>query len=166
MKKPNEIAAAYSDAGQAKINNTPTKTFLLSVLAGAYIALGALGSQIANASVADTGMVRFIGALVFPVGLVMVIIAGAELFTGNSLLVIPVLDKKADVTGMLKNWLIVYAGNFIGSLLVAAAAVYGHLPGFFDGKLAALMVSTAATKTSLTFSEGLIRGILCTLHAA
>lgn len=91
----------------------------------------------------------------------MVLIAGSELFTGNTLIILAVLEKKITVLKMLKNWLFVFIGNFLGAALVALGVVYGHTPDLFGGELAGSIVAAGASRCNLSFSESLIRGILC-----
>ncbi len=161
MKSPAEIAIRYEGAGKGKTELSSCKTFLLGILAGAYIALGGLGSQIASCSITDPSTARLISSVVFPIGLFMVLVGGAELFTGNCLIIIPVLSKKAKLSGMLRNWLLVYLGNMVGGFIIAAIATYSHLYNFDNGNLAVKVVSTAVTKSNISFSDGLLRGILC-----
>ena len=163
MHTPGEIAERYKKAGAAKTKLPVGKMFVLAIFAGIFIALGAFGSQVAGVSAGSASLGKFLSALVFPVGLLMVIMAGAELFTGNSLLVIPVLSKEAKVSGMLKNWVVVYIGNLAGSIFVAAILTYSHSYNLFDNALAASVVGTAVSKTSLSFSDALLRGILCNI---
>ena len=91
MKSPLEIAQKYVAAGEAKAKLPLTNLLLLGILAGAFIALGAFGSSVASCNVACAAASRMMSALVFPIGLTMVVVTGAELFTGNCLLIIPVL---------------------------------------------------------------------------
>jgi len=162
MNSPAAIARMYSDVGAAKTRMSAAKTFVLAILAGAFIALGAFGSSIVSCGqFGATG--RLLSGIVFPVGLMLVVVAGAELFTGNCLLLISVLDKRTSVIGMLKNWLIVYFGNFAGGVLIAALVVFSHSNSIFNGELAHLAVSTAVAKVSLSFGEAFLRGILCNI---
>jgi formate/nitrite transporter FocA (FNT family) len=164
MNSPAEVAKNYLAIGKAKTQNGFMKLFVLGILAGAFIALAAIGATTAAVSVASASVGKFLGACVFPVGLTMVLIAGSELFTGNALIIIPVLSKEATWGGMLRNWVIVYIANFIGSIAVAALVVYGHTPDLFggaEGGLAASIVKAAAAKSSLSFWDAFIRGILC-----
>ena len=161
MYAPSEIAKRYSDAGAAKTRLNIPKMFILAIFAGIFIALGAFGSQVASVDAGGKSVGRFLSALVFPVGLLMVIMAGAELFTGNSLIIISVLDKKAKISGLLKNWIIVYIGNLIGSIFVAAVLTYSHSYDLFNKALAEGVVATAQGKVALSFSDALLRGILC-----
>ncbi|MCR5156010.1 MAG: formate/nitrite transporter family protein [Butyrivibrio sp.] len=161
MKSPAAIAAAYETAGTAKTHMSFRKTFLLGILAGAYIALGGLGSQIASVCAPDPSTARVISSVVFPIGLFMVLIGGAELFTGNCLILVPVLSKKATLKGMLRNWIIVYFGNMVGAFIIAFIANFSHTYAFADGALAKAVVSTAVAKSTISFGDGLLKGILC-----
>ena len=161
MKSPAEIAATYESVGKGKTELPALKTFLLGILAGAYIALGGLGSQIASCTAADPSSARMISSVVFPIGLFMVLVGGAELFTGNCLIFIPVLSGKAKLSGMLKNWVLVYFGNMVGGFLIALIASTSHIYSFANNALAESVISTAVTKANISFSDGLLRGILC-----
>ncbi len=161
MKSPAEIAAKYESVGKDKTELPALKTFLLGILAGAYIALGGLGSQIASCCAANPSSARMISSVVFPIGLFMVLVGGAELFTGNCLIFIPVLSGKAKLSGMLKNWILVYFGNMVGGFLIALTASTSHIYSFANNALAESVISTAVAKVTITFSDGLLRGILC-----
>jgi formate/nitrite transporter len=134
---------------------------LLGVLAGMFIALAGVGATIAPVTVASASLGKLIGAAVFPVGLAMVLLAGSELFTGNCLIVIPVLEKQVKIREMIKNWCFVYIGNFVGSILIAALSVYGGTFSLFGNAAAASLIKTAVNKVGLSFSDALLRGILC-----
>ena len=153
MKTSKELTAGYDAIGRMKTGLPTWKMFLFGMYAGAFIALGALGSQIAG-----TVSGRLAGAFVFPVGLTMVLLVGVELFTGNCLLSIPLCNGTVSSGGVLRNWAVVYLGNFVGSLLVALAAVYG---GALSGDIAAVAMKAAETKTSLSVAQALIRGVMC-----
>ncbi len=130
------------------------KTLLLGILAGMFIALAGVGATFGNVYVN-----KVMGAAIFPAGLAMVIIAGSELFTGNCLLILPVLEKTITAGKMLRNLVIVYIGNLIGAVLVAAMTVYG---GTFDG-ISEAVIATAVAKATLPFGMALLRGILCNI---
>ena len=158
---PAEVARNYVVTGKAKVCTPVGKMFLLAVLAGAFIAMGGVGATTVAVSVPLASVGKFVGACVFPGGLTMVLLAGSELFTGNTLLVIPLFQKEITLAGMLKNWGVVYLGNLLGGLLVAAGVVYSHQPDLFGKQMAVSVISTAAAKCSLTFGDAVIRGILC-----
>ena len=161
MNSPKEVAQNYSATGVAKTKYTVTKMLVLSILAGMFIGLAGVGSTMAAASIASASVAKLVMALVFPVGLIMVLIAGSELFTGNCLIVISVMEKDVKLRAMFKNWIIVYIGNFIGSIIIALLTVYSGTFSAFSNAAAALLIKTAVTKVGLSFSDALLRGILC-----
>ena len=161
MNSPKEIAQNYVATGTAKANLPISKMLALGILAGMFIALAGVGSTIAPATIASNSLGKLIGAAVFPAGLAMVLVAGSELFTGNNLIIIPVLQKEVKLQAMLKNWFFVYIGNFIGSLFIAAITIYGGTFSVFNDAAASAVINTAVTKVNLTFSDALLRGILC-----
>lgn len=161
MNSPSEIGKLYVKAGKGKMELPVSKMLILGVFAGAYIAFGAVCSQAIAVSIPLQSVAKAAGSFVFPIGLMMVLVAGSELFTGNCLLVIPVLEGEGTMSEMLKNWLFVYIGNLVGGVMVAAACTYGHVYSLFDQQLAASVVAIAAGKVSLSFGDAIIRGILC-----
>lgn len=163
MYTPAEIAKNYVDIGAEKTRMQTGRLLLLSILAGVFIALAGVGCQAVAVSIPMASLGKFLGACIFPAGLTMVLLAGSELFTGNTLIIISVLEKRATWGGLLRNWILVYLGNLVGGILVAACVTYGHTLSLFDGGFAASVVSSAAGKVQLTFSEGFFRGILCNL---
>lgn len=158
---PGEVAKNYIATGKAKVNTPVSKMFLLAILAGAFIGLGGVGATTVAVSIPYASVGKFVGACVFPGGLTMVLLAGSELFTGNTLLVIPLLEKEVSAAGVLKNWVVVYIGNIVGGFLVAAGIVYSHQVSLFGNQMAVSVISTAASKCTLTFGDALIRGIFC-----
>lgn len=164
MLSPKEIAKATVNVGYEKVNKSSTTLLFLGVLAGAFIAFGAVGSTIMGALVKDEGVAKFIGASVFPVGLILVIMAGAELFTGNNLMTLGLMTKRYGVKDMFRNWIIVYAGNFIGSLAVALLIAKS---GLYEGVVADTAISIAVKKTTIITNLGLgavlSRAILCNI---
>ncbi len=163
MKSPAAIASTYETIGTAKTKLSFRKTFLLGILAGAFIALGGLGSQIASVCAPDPSAARLVSSIVFPIGLFMVLVGGAELFTGNCLIIIPVLSKKATISSMLRNWVIVYLGNMVGGFLIALLANFSHTYDFADKALAQAVINTALAKSGISFADGLLKGILCNI---
>ena len=163
MRRPAEIATSFIKIGENKASLPAIKMLILGIFAGMFVALAGAGSSIAATTVSNPSLSRLCNAMIFPAGLVMVLLAGSELFTGNSLMVISVLEKKINLKGLLKNWVVVYIGNLLGSMFVAVLFVFSHVPGMFDGKLAEFMVASAAAKTHLTFSDAFLRAILCNI---
>ena len=148
MNSPKEIANNYIAIGKGKVNTPVAKMFVLGILAGIFIAFGGVASTAAAVSIPLASVGKFLGACIFPGGLTMVLLAGSELFTGNCLLVIPLCKKEITLGGMLKNWVVVYLGNMVGGIGVAAICVFSHQAGLFNNGLAASMISTAAGKVS------------------
>lgn len=163
MKSPLEIAQKYVAAGEAKAKLPLTNLLLLGILAGAFIALGAFGSSVASCNVACDAASRMMSALVFPIGLTTVVVTGAELFTGNCLLIIPVLAGRMKFTSMLRNWLFSYIGNFIGSLIIVLLICFSRSCMMYGGLLADGMVALALSKVKLGFAEAFLRAILCNI---
>ena len=164
MNSPKEIAQNYIAIGVAKTMNPAIKTLVLGMLAGMFVALASTGATIVQATLVNTQLAsvgRLLSGAVFPTGLVMVLLAGSELFTGNCLLIIPVLQRKIKIRAMLKNWLLVYIGNFAGSLLVALITIYGGTYSLFSNTAAAYAIYTAAGKVNMSFDAALLRGVLC-----
>ena len=160
-----EILEKVSDSGIAKAEGKTSRLLIWALLAGAYIAFGAQASQMVSfnllADPDSLGVGRLVSAAVFPVGLMMVVLCGAELFTGNCLMIIGVLDRKIRISGMLRNWVLVYLGNFLGALLVVALMKSTGLWGTGSGLLGASVIKTAQAKVQLSFGQAFVRGILC-----
>lgn len=161
MFSPAEITKNYVAIGKGKVNTPIPKMLLLAVMAGAFIALGGVGATTAAVSIPMASVGKFVGACIFPGGLTMVLLAGSELFTGNCMLTIPLLEKEITAGGMLKNWIVVYTGNMIGGLLVAAGMVYSNQFGLFGNGMAVSAMSAAAGKCTLSFTQAFIKGIFC-----
>ena len=124
-----ETADNYANSGAGKTKLPLSKMLLLAILAGALIAFPGAVTNMATYALDNNSTIRMISGLLFAFGLGMVILSGAELFTGNTLISISVLDKRASFAGMLRNWIFVFIGNFIGSMIVAfAPASAGSAP--------------------------------------
>lgn len=158
---PKECAANYAAAGRAKTQMPILKMFLLAVLAGFFIAMGGAVTNTAAHSIANVGIARMVCGLLFPFGLAMVVLTGAELFTGNTLITISVLDGQATMMGMLRNWAVVYLGNAAGAMLVAAGCAFGGQLNYSGGQLAVFTMKLAAGKCALPLGSAIILGILC-----
>lgn len=160
---PKEIAARIEQAGTVKSQNNPLRTFALAILAGAFIAFGALFYTLVTYDTGGmaAGVIRLLGGLVFCLGLILVIVAGAELFTGNNLIVMAYVDRKVTLKQLLRNWCIVYIGNFIGAVgIMFLVYLSGHWQ-IGDGALANKVLTIANGKVNLTWMEAFSRGVLC-----
>ncbi len=162
IKKPGEIAEVVAcSVGVAKCNLSAIKAFILAIFAGVFIGFGAILATTVltgTAAVTGVGISKFLGGAVFSVGLMLVVICGAELFTGNNLIINSTLSKETSWAGLGKNWLIVYVGNFVGSILLAVI-YFGS--GLGDGPFGETAVAIANGKVDLTWMESFCRAILC-----
>lgn len=163
MHSPLEIAKNYVEVGVHKSNLSIFKMILLGFFAGMFIGFAGIASTTASSTIAVPSVAKLVGALVFPAGMAMVLVAGSELFTGNNLIILAVLAGKTSVGKMLKNWFFVYLGNFLGAAFVAVLVVYGHTPDLFQGVLAAAIVNAAKARTNLSVADAFVRGILCNI---
>lgn len=154
MLAPAEIAKFSISVAEKKAKLPAFKMLLLGTFAGAFIALAATAATFGNVYVG-----KLAGACIFPAGLAMVIIAGSELFTGNCLMLTALFSKKNKLRQLLKNWGLVFLGNFIGSILVVLMVVYS---GVFDN-IADIVMTTANNKINLGFGEAFLRGVLCNI---
>jgi formate/nitrite transporter len=157
--KPAEIAALIETAGVAKAALPLHRMAVLAMLAGAFIGFGAAFWCIAMAG-ADPGFGphRVLGGTVFALGLILVVVGGAELFTGNALMVMATVDRRITLGALLRNWGIVYLGNLMGAVGLAVAL---GLSGLLDGPMGAVAAKAATTKAALPPLEAFVRGALC-----
>ena len=160
---PLEITEYVEEMGVKKASNKTGQTLLLGVLAGAFIALGAYGSAAASHSVTNFGLQKIVAGIVFPVGLIFVLVCGAELFTGNCLLSIAVAQKRISLKDMIRNLILVYVGNFTGALMIAALIYGAGLLELNNGGIGGYAIKVAATKANLSLSQGFFSGILCNI---
>lgn len=158
---PGEIAANYVSMGKKKAETSLRNLLLMGVLAGMFIALAAVAANTASCTITSPGLAKLTAGAVFPAGLIMVLLAGGELFTGDCLILISVLEKETTAAKMLRCWIVVYLGNFVGSLLIAWAVNEAGQLSLFSGALAAATVKTAVAKTSLSFFSAFLLGVLC-----
>lgn len=160
---PPAMAARASDLGASKAGLDFTRTFVLAVLAGAFIALGAMFATVVTADAGDMpfGITRLAAGLVFSLGLVLVVVAGAELFTGNNLIVMAWADRRITLARLLRNWGIVYAGNLVGALATVLLIFAARQYEFGDGAVGANAMKIADAKVSLGWGQAVALGALC-----
>jgi formate/nitrite transporter len=159
---PKEVAEKVENVGVAKAGLPLLSMAALGVLAGGFIGLGALYfTIIASDPALPFAITRVLGGVVFSLGLILVIIAGAELFTGNNLLVMAWVAGRISTATLLKNFAVVFTANFVGAAgLAALVALSGH-GKMASGALAQTAIAIAANKCALPFGEAFIKGILC-----
>ncbi|MDR0289399.1 MAG: formate/nitrite transporter family protein [Treponema sp.] len=164
-RTPMEILAYTSDVGLVKAQRKIPSLLILAVFAGAFISFAAEGSSMAAHNLLSNpdmyGLGRALTGYVFAVGLMMVMLTGGELFTGNNLIIVAVLDRRVTVKQMLINWFFAYIGNFAGCLLVAWLMVHSRLLNTSGGLLGGMTIKIAADKTALTFGSAFLLGLLC-----
>jgi len=162
---PSEITEATIQTGIKKSKMTIVNMVILGILAGAFIAFAAEGSNMAAfnlfAKPETYGLGKVLAGAVFGTGLMLVLIAGGELFTGNTMIIAGVLEKKVSIKAMLKNWFFVYVGNFIGSIFIAYMMNKSGLFSSGDNMLGAVTIKIAAYKVGLTFMQAFFLGIMC-----
>ncbi len=172
---PAKMASRMEDVGVNKSKLNVWSMFALGILAGAFIGCGAIfattvgAGGIAIKAGADTafttglpyGVVRLLSGLVFCLGLIAVVVAGAELFTGNTLIVMAFASKKVSWQALLRNWVVVYAGNLVGSVLTALVMLASKQFTFGGGAVGVSAVTIANAKVSLDFVQAIALGIMC-----
>jgi formate/nitrite transporter len=159
---PSEMEKRVESASISKAKLSFLSLFMLSILAGNFIALGAeFYTLVTFDSELSYGLTKAIGGLAFSLGLILVIVAGAELFTGNNLIMMGFASRVVTFKQMLKNWGVSYIGNFIGSISVVVLMYFTNLWKIQDSLLGASAVIIANDKVNLTFLEGFSRGMLC-----
>jgi formate/nitrite transporter len=145
-----------------KLEKTPGKLLLGGFLAGAYIGFaGQIFTLVTLPQELPWSLRQLLGGLVFSVGLVMVVLGKADLFTGNCLLVAHCIKEKAPLRRVLLNWALVYGGNFLGAVFLALLYIASGLPEVQGGAVAERIAAIAQGKAAITFSQGFFRGILC-----
>lgn len=163
---PVEITAKAEQVGVKKAQLTTTQMFVLALLAGMLIGFGAIFSTTAIAGtngLLPHGVTRLVAGVTFSFCLVMVVVTGAELFTGNTLMVVALANRKLELGRMLKNWLVVYVGNFLGSVALAAVVFGSGQYRSGNGAVGATALSIATTKVGLGFGQAIALGILANI---
>ena len=160
---PSEIVDYTEETGIKKAGMPVLRTLLLAFLAGVFIALASVGSNIISHDIENIGVAKYLAGLIFPTGLILVVIAGAELFTGNNLISIAALSGKVKWSKYFWNLIMVWLGNLVGSVFIALLFYLSGQLNYTDGLLGAYTIKVAALKTSLSFTEAFASGILCNL---
>lgn len=160
---PPQMAAKAEQIGVAKAKICLAKLFTLAVLAGAFIGLGAAFSTTVTTGLGGTpwGLVRLAAGATFCLGLILVVVAGAELFTGNNLIVMAWAGGKVSFRSVLRNWVVVYLGNLAGSLATAGLVFYSEQYFFGDRAVGVNALNIANAKCAIAFVPGLALGVLC-----
>lgn len=163
---PAEMATRAEYIGVRKAEAPALATFMLAVLAGAFIAFGAIFATTVGAGTAGAlpfGLSRVLTGLVFCLGLILVVVGGAELFTGNNLIVMAWASGKVSTGSLLRNWGIVYVGNFLGAIGTALLVLFSRQYAFGDGLVGATALGIAISKINLGWLQAITLGILCNI---
>jgi formate transporter FocA len=161
---PAEMASQAESLGIAKANMPYLKTLVLAVLAGAFIAFGAVFfTTVTTASTMSYGITRLIGGICFSLGLVLVIVGGAELFTGNNLIIMAWANKKVNTIQILINWGLVYLGNFIGAMFIVFLMMMSKQYLSASGQVGIQTLNIAKAKCEMGFIQAFSLGILCNI---
>lgn len=160
---PQDMALKAEQVGMAKAAMGFYKMFTLAVLAGAFIALGAVFATTVTTGAQGLpfGVVKLLGGLVFCLGLILVVVGGAELFTGNNLIVMAWAGRRVSSARLLRNWAIVYAGNFLGAFATAALMFFTGSHYFGGGAVGLNMLAIANAKCGLDFGQAVALGVMC-----
>ncbi len=164
LKKPNEIAVALREAGRRKTQLSLDRMFILGILAGVYIGFGAQLATTVSMDLAPkvgVGLSNLISGGAFSVGLMLVVLGGAELFTGNNLIWLSFLSRRSTATAVLRNWITVFLGNFVGSILLAILIFIGGFYTMGGNALGIRALTIANSKVNIGFMQLIARGIVC-----
>ncbi len=156
-----EVVEQNIQNGIKKTNLTTKKLILLGIAAGFFIGIGAEASSLAMHGISNVGLARTVAGAVFPIGLMLIVLLGGELFTGNCLISMAVYDKKAKLKGMIRNLTIVYISNFIGAALMAWMINNCGQLNFSDGGAGAFTIKVALGKVGIDPMQAIVSGILC-----
>ena len=161
---PSEMAVKAQNIGIKKAATPFLQLFSLAVLAGSFIAAGAFFAttvSVGASGILPYGIIRLLMGLAFCLGLILVVVGGAELFTGNNLIIMAWASRKISTLALLRNWLIVYFGNFVGSFLTAVLLFWTKQYSFSDGAVGVTILKIAVSKVNLDFFQAIALGIIC-----
>ncbi len=160
---PPAMASKAEGVGVKKASLDFVTTFTLAILAGAFIATGAIfcTTVLAGTSTIPYGVARLLGGTVFALGLILVVVGGSELFTGNNLIMMAFASGKVSLSGLLRNWAIVYVGNFVGAMLTAIIMFLSKQYTFGAGSIGLTALNIGESKTALDFVQAVALGIMC-----
>ena len=161
MNNPKEIIEANMNGAVNKANLPLARMIVLGMMAGMFIALGGAISNTAVHDIANVGLARTLAGVIFPVGLLMIILVGGEPFTGNCLMIMATMNKRIKVSGLIRNLVIVYFSNLIGSLIIDVLIFYSGNLDYTGGALGAYTIKVALGKVNIAPGKAIVSGILC-----
>lgn len=163
ISTPLQIVAANMNAAKGKTELPLLRLILLGIFAGMFIAGGASASSVAMHAIGNVGLARLVAGAVFPVGLMMIVLVGGELFTGDCLMIMGCIHGKFSATKMIKVLIVVYLANFVGSVLFAELVNLSGQYNYTNGLLGAFTIKVALGKVNLSFGAAVASGILCNI---
>lgn len=163
FNSPKDILEGNIQSGKIKGNLPFLKMVLLGIMAGMFIAIGGSSSSLAVHNISNVGLARTLAGCIFPVGLMMIICIGGELFTGNCMMITAVIDKKIKIRNMIFNLVVVYISNLIGSLIVDLLVFYSGQLDYTNGMLGAYTIKVAIGKVNMPFLKAFTSGIMCNI---
>lgn len=158
-----EVLEKYIEGCQGKSKMSSSRMFGKAILAGLMIGMGAAASSVAAHSITNVGVARLAAAVVFPVGLMMVILLGAELFTGDCLVAMSAFDRQLKIKDVVRILVLVYFGNLVGATMLAYLISMSGQLNYSSGLLGAYTIKVALGKVNISFAEGIVSGILCNI---
>ena len=161
MNNPKEIIEANMKGAVTKATLPLGRMIVLGIMAGMFIALGGAISNTAVHDIANVGLARTLAGVIFPVGLLMIILVGGELFTGNCLMIMATMNKQIKVSALLRNLVVVYFSNLLGSLIIDVLIFYSGNLDYTGGALGAYTIKVALGKVNIASGKAIVSGILC-----
>lgn len=161
INTPKEIVDLNMQGAVEKANMRLSKMITLGILAGMFIAMGGVTSSTAIHSISNVGLAKVLGGAVFPIGLLMIVLVGGELFTGNCLMVMAILDKRFMIRRLVRNLVVVFFANLFGAFMIDVLVFYSGNLDLSGGALGAFTIKVALDKSNISFVSGLTSGILC-----
>ncbi len=160
---PAQVFEANMKAGEGKVQLPLLKCILLGLMAGAFIAFGGATSSAAIHNISNQGVAKALAGTIFPVGLMMIVFVGGELFTGDCLMLAGVVDKRFSALQLIKTLIIVWLSNMAGAILIATLVYYSGLLDYTSGALGAFTIKVAYGKCTITPFKAICSGILCNI---
>lgn len=163
IKKVSEVICDNMSVYESKTKLTLGRLILLAMFAGIFIAIGAASSSAAVFGITNAGLAKCLAGVIFPVGLILVVLIGGELFTGDCLMIFGILDKRLKIMPVVKTLILVFVFNLIGSLVVVFLVNQSGQLDLGDGALGAATIKTAYTKLNLSFGKAFCSAIMCNI---
>ncbi len=160
---PSQVFEANMKAGEGKVQLPLLKCILLGIMAGAFIAFGGATSSAAIHNISNQGVAKALAGAIFPVGLMMIVFVGGELFTGDCLMIAGVADKRFSALQMIKTLIIVWLSNMVGAVIISILVYYSGLLDYTSGALGAFTIKVAYGKCTITPFKAICSGILCNI---